>query len=262
AAPPSSVMNSRRLMAPSQAEDHTLKSNRVGRSATSIHVRNPQYRRSMQWICSCGVMPGSKPPQAIGSVRGISKARDWPLLRDNDLLHPWLPQLLLLADEFGRLSWRHRLREGSEVRKLLPKFGVIEDGPQVLSHLAHYPIGCPGRREQREPTRCHESRNCFSYGRQIRKIRQPPRRGNRDRLERAPLNGAQQRSQALHNHRDASAHQVLQSGRGTGIRNEPKLDARLVSETFGREVRQRAACVGGVQDLARSFLRKRDQILE
>src|SRR5215471_107334 len=109
-------------------------------------------------------------------------------------IHHRLPQLLLLADEFGCLSRRHRLCEGSEVRKLLPKFGVIEDGPQVLSHLAHYPIGCPGWREQREPTRCHESGNCFSYGRQIRKIRQPPRRGNRDRLERAPLNGAQQRS--------------------------------------------------------------------
>src|SRR5262245_54102513 len=59
----------------SQAQDHTLKSNRVGRSATSIHVRNPQYRRSMQWICSCGVMPGSEPPEAIGSARNKQGAR-------------------------------------------------------------------------------------------------------------------------------------------------------------------------------------------
>jgi hypothetical protein len=55
-----------------------------------------------------------------------------------------MPQLLLPADEFGRLN---RPREGGEVRKLLPEFPVIEDGPQVLAHLAHYPIGCPGRRE-------------------------------------------------------------------------------------------------------------------
>src|SRR5262245_18670318 len=60
---------------PSQAQDHTLKSNRVGRSATSIHVRNPQYRRSMQWICSCGVMPGSEPPEAIESARNKQGAR-------------------------------------------------------------------------------------------------------------------------------------------------------------------------------------------
>src|SRR5215831_14142566 len=88
----------------------------------------PPVPAVIQWICSCGVMSGSKPP-----VRGISKARDCPLLRDTDVLHHRLPQLLLLADEFGCLSRRHRLREGSEVHKLLPKFGVIEDGPQVLS---------------------------------------------------------------------------------------------------------------------------------
>jgi hypothetical protein len=29
----------------------------------------------MQWSCSCGVMPGSEPPEAIGSARNKQGAR-------------------------------------------------------------------------------------------------------------------------------------------------------------------------------------------
>src|SRR5262245_44555639 len=79
-------------------------------------------------------------------VRGISKARDCPLLRDTDLLHHRLPQLLLLADEFGCLSRRHRLCEGSEVRKLLPKFRVIAGPvpPCALSNRVSWPARAAG----------------------------------------------------------------------------------------------------------------------
>src|SRR5215471_12524862 len=156
-------------------------------------------------------------PAPQQTIQKATRAID-PLLRDTDLFHHRLPQLLFPADEFSRLGWRHRPREGSEVGKPLPEFWVIENGSQVMAHLAHDPIRCTGRREQREPTGCHESGNCFSDCRQVRKVRQPLRGGNRDRFERAALNGAQQGSQALHDHRDATAYQILQSGRRTGVR--------------------------------------------
>jgi hypothetical protein len=75
------------------------------------------------------------------------------LLRDADLFHHRPPQLLFAADELGRLSRRHGAHERAEVGKPLPHGRLIEHGAQIFAYLAHDPIGCTGRCEQRERRR-------------------------------------------------------------------------------------------------------------
>ena len=50
-------------------------STELGEASLLFMSGTPQHRRSIQWICSCGVMPGSKPPEAIGGARNKQGAR-------------------------------------------------------------------------------------------------------------------------------------------------------------------------------------------
>src|SRR6516165_2713032 len=137
-----------------------------------------------------------------------------------DLLEHRAPLLLLIANEGGDFGRGHRKRIAAAAGKLRAERRVGHHFAQVLADLAHDRFGRAGRRHQPLPADRLEAGQRFGNRRQIGEVGQPPRRGDRERLEVSPLDGAREARIALDDQRYAAAHDVVERvARTAGIRN-------------------------------------------
>src|SRR6516162_11220130 len=215
-------------------------------------TRRPRHQVSGKNLPSA--MRGSARPRP--RVRAVSAV----LWLGGDLLEHRAPLLLLIANEGGDFGRGHRKRIAAAAGKLRAERRVAHHLAQILAYLAHDRFGRAGRRHQPLPADRLEAGQRFGNRRQIGEVGQPPRRGDRERLEISPLDGAREARIALDDQRYAAAHDVVERvARTAGIRNQQQFDAGSQLQQFAGQMGEPSDAGDRIGDFAGSLFCQRNQ---